>query len=132
MTVSACLFAVRVLTDPDIPASAGASRPLHVIAPEGSLLNADCLAIPKGAPRPGNAHLFLNYLLDAKVGAEISKTIQYPTPNAAAKALMDPAYRNSAVVFPPPAILARCDYAAYAGEATARLHEETITRVRAA
>jgi N-methylhydantoinase B len=40
VTTSACLFAVRVLTDPDIPASAGASRPLEVIAPEGSLLNA--------------------------------------------------------------------------------------------
>ncbi len=40
VTVSACLFALRVLTDPDIPASAGAARPLRVIAPEGSLLNA--------------------------------------------------------------------------------------------
>ena len=38
--MSACLFAVRVLTDPDIPASAGASRPLTVIAPEGTILNA--------------------------------------------------------------------------------------------
>jgi N-methylhydantoinase B len=40
VTVSACLFAVRVLTDPDIPASAGAYRPLEVRVPEGSLLNA--------------------------------------------------------------------------------------------
>jgi N-methylhydantoinase B len=40
VTASACLFAVRVLTDPDIPPSAGATRPLRVIAPEGSLLNA--------------------------------------------------------------------------------------------
>ena len=40
VTVSACLFGLRVLTDPDIPASAGASRPLTVIAPVGSLLNA--------------------------------------------------------------------------------------------
>jgi N-methylhydantoinase B len=40
VTDSACLFAVRVLTDPDIPASAGARRPLEVIAPAGSLLNA--------------------------------------------------------------------------------------------
>ena len=31
---------VRVLTDPDIPPSAGAYRPITVIAPEGSLLNA--------------------------------------------------------------------------------------------
>jgi N-methylhydantoinase B len=40
VTRSACLFALRVLTDPDIPASAGAERPLHVVAPEGTLLNA--------------------------------------------------------------------------------------------
>jgi N-methylhydantoinase B len=40
VTRSAAYFAVRVLTDPDIPASAGAYRPVRVIAPEGSLLNA--------------------------------------------------------------------------------------------
>ena len=40
VTRSACYFAIRVLTDPDIPANAGAYRPLEVIAPEGSLLNA--------------------------------------------------------------------------------------------
>jgi N-methylhydantoinase B len=40
VTRSACYFAVRVLTDPDIPPSAGAHRPIEVIAPEGSLLNA--------------------------------------------------------------------------------------------
>jgi N-methylhydantoinase B len=40
VTRSACLFAVRVLTDPDIPPSAGAYRPITVKAPEGSLLNA--------------------------------------------------------------------------------------------
>ncbi|MEA2322946.1 MAG: N-methylhydantoinase [Solirubrobacteraceae bacterium] len=40
VTRSACLFVVRVLTDPDIPPSAGAYRPITVRAPEGSLLNA--------------------------------------------------------------------------------------------
>ena len=40
VTRSACYFAVRVLTDPDIPPSAGAYRPVEVRAPEGSLLNA--------------------------------------------------------------------------------------------
>jgi N-methylhydantoinase B len=40
VTRSACWFAVRVLTDPDIPPAAGAMRPVTVIAPEGSLLNA--------------------------------------------------------------------------------------------
>ncbi|MGZ6641998.1 MAG: hydantoinase B/oxoprolinase family protein, partial [Solirubrobacteraceae bacterium] len=40
VTMSACLFALRVITDPDIPASAGAHRPLTVHVPEGCLLNA--------------------------------------------------------------------------------------------
>ncbi len=40
VTRSACYFAIRVLTDPDIPPSAGAYRPVEVIAPAGSLLNA--------------------------------------------------------------------------------------------
>jgi N-methylhydantoinase B len=47
VTRSACYFAVRVLTDPEIPASAGAYRPIEVIAPEGSLLNARS---PSGHP----------------------------------------------------------------------------------
>jgi N-methylhydantoinase B len=40
VTRSACLFAVRALTDPDIPASAGAHRPIEVRAPSGTVLNA--------------------------------------------------------------------------------------------
>jgi N-methylhydantoinase B len=40
VTRSAAYFAVRVLTDPDIPPSAGAYRPIEVVAPEGCLLNA--------------------------------------------------------------------------------------------
>jgi N-methylhydantoinase B len=40
VTRSACYFAVRVLTDPDIPPSAGAYGPIDVRAPEGCILNA--------------------------------------------------------------------------------------------
>jgi N-methylhydantoinase B len=40
VTKSAAFFAVRVLTDPDGPPSAGAQRPIEVLAPPGSLLNA--------------------------------------------------------------------------------------------
>jgi N-methylhydantoinase B len=40
VTKSAAFFAVRVLTDPDAPPSAGAHRPIEVSAPEGCLLNA--------------------------------------------------------------------------------------------
>jgi N-methylhydantoinase B len=40
VTKSAAFFSVRVVTDPDAPPSAGAFRPIEVIAPEGCLLNA--------------------------------------------------------------------------------------------
>ncbi len=57
VTLSACWFAVRVLTDPDIPPSAGAYRPVQVIVPEGSLLNAKPPAdsvLPAPAVAAGN------------------------------------------------------------------------------
>jgi N-methylhydantoinase B len=50
VTLSACYFALRVLTDPDVPPCEGAYRPLTVIAPEGSLLNAR----PPAAVAAGN------------------------------------------------------------------------------
>ncbi len=40
VTRSAAYFAVRVLTDPDVPPNAGAHRAIEVIAPEGSILHA--------------------------------------------------------------------------------------------
>ncbi len=40
VTESACLFAVRVITDPDIPASSGSWRPVEVVVPDDCLLNA--------------------------------------------------------------------------------------------
>ena len=103
-----------------------------VVPKEGSLINSDTLCIPKGAPRPGNAHAFINYLLDAQAGAAISKTILYPTPNAAAKALMPEDYKNNPVIFPPADIMSKCEYGAFEGAEKASLYEEVITRVRAA
>jgi len=103
-----------------------------VIPKEGSLINSDTLCIPKGAPRPLNAHKFINYLLDAEAGATISKTILYPTPNAAAKALMPDDYKNNPVIFPPLDVMAKCEYGAFEGAEKASQYEEVMTRVRAA
>lgn len=102
-----------------------------VVPREGSQLLSDCLCIPKGAPNPDLAIEFINYLLDAKVGADISRTIRYPTPNAAAKALLDDEYRNNPVIFPPDAVLATCEYAEYPGAEMTKAYEEMMTRVRA-
>ena len=45
VTRSAAYFVVRCLTDPDVPASAGAFAPVHITAPRGTLVN----------PEPGAA-----------------------------------------------------------------------------
>jgi N-methylhydantoinase B len=50
VTKSAAFFAVRVLTDPDAPPSAGAHRPIEVVAPPGTVLNAR----PPAAVAAGN------------------------------------------------------------------------------
>ena len=50
VTRSACYFVVRCLTDPDVPASGGAFVPVHVRAPQGSLVNAQ----PPAAVAAGN------------------------------------------------------------------------------
>ena len=102
-----------------------------VIPKEGSQFNSDTLAIPKGAPHPKNAHAFINYMLDAEVDKKITETILFPTPNAAAKALMPDSYKNNPAIYPPADVLARCEYAKF-NEKLQPLYEEAFTKVRAA
>ena len=103
-----------------------------VVPKEGAMKQSDTLAIPKGAPHPENALKFINYILDAKVGAAISETIKYPSPNAAAVALMPASYKDNPVIFPPAEIMAKCEYPSYLGADFTRLLDEAMTRLRAA
>jgi spermidine/putrescine-binding protein len=48
-------------------------------------------AQPADAPYPGNAHLFIDYMLRPEVAACNSSYLHYPTSNAAAYAVVDPA-----------------------------------------
>jgi spermidine/putrescine transport system substrate-binding protein len=103
-----------------------------VVPKEGAMKQSDTLAIPKGAPHPENALEFINFILNAKVGAEISETIKYPSPNAAAVALMPASYKDNPVIFPPAEILAKCEYPNYLGPEYSRMLDEAMTRLRAA
>jgi spermidine/putrescine transport system substrate-binding protein len=103
-----------------------------VVPKEGAMKQSDTLAIPKGAPHPQNALKFINFILDANVGAEISKTIKYPSPNAAAVALMPASYKDNPVIFPPADLMAKCEYPRYLGPEFTRELDEAMTRLRAA
>lgn len=80
------------LEDPDIA---------FAVPVEGALLSCDCLCIPAGAKRPGNAHLLIDYLLAASSGAAIAGHIWFPTPNEAARKLLPAEYRGNPVLYPP-------------------------------
>ena len=48
VTLSACYYAMRAITDPDIPPNAGCYRPITVESPEGSIVNATAPAAVVG------------------------------------------------------------------------------------
>jgi spermidine/putrescine transport system substrate-binding protein len=104
----------------------------YVVPTEGAEMWQDCLAIPAGAPRPENAHAFINFILDPQVEAGIAKTVQYATPNVEAKKLMDKEYNENPAIFPPPEVVAKCEPALYLGEDVTKARDEVWTRVKAA
>ncbi|MFO7536940.1 MAG: spermidine/putrescine ABC transporter substrate-binding protein [Chloroflexota bacterium] len=63
-----------------------------VIPQEGGAIWMDNLAIPSDAPNPYTAEVFINYLLDAEIGAQLSNYTYYFTPNEAAEPLLDDEY----------------------------------------
>lgn len=73
-----------------------------VIPKEGSLLWYDILAIPRDAPHVGNAHLFINYLMNPQVIADITNYVGIANGNAAATALLDQSTVADTIIYPPP------------------------------
>ncbi len=57
---------------------------VYVIPEESASVWVDNLSIPAGAPNVPLAHAFIDYILDAQVGADISNYTAYASPNQAA------------------------------------------------
>jgi putrescine transport system substrate-binding protein len=49
----------------------------------GATLFFDSMAIPKDAPHPNNAHLWINYIMRPEVAASLTNKVFYANPNAA-------------------------------------------------
>jgi putrescine transport system substrate-binding protein len=77
-------------------------RIAYLIPDEGSLLWFDMLGIPRDAPNAANAHLFINYLMNPQVIANVSNFIGNANANAAATPLLDASLAADASVYPPP------------------------------
>jgi spermidine/putrescine transport system substrate-binding protein len=73
----------------------------YVIPEEGTLRFVDVMAVPKGAPHPGNAARFMNYVLNPKVQARISSYVSYGTPVSLAKPLLPADQTKDPAIYPP-------------------------------
>ena len=60
-----------------------------VVPKEGAEMWVDSMMIPSQAPNPDLAHKFINFILDAEVGAQLSNYNYYASPNKAAQPYLD-------------------------------------------
>jgi len=95
----------------------------YFIPREGSEIWVDNLAVPARAPHRDTAEKFINYILDPKIGAQISNFNQYATPNKAAFAFITSADRNNSVIYPPPDVMKRLEFVKDIGPRVAWLDE---------
>lgn len=79
----------------------------YVIPREGAMRWIDVIAIPADAPHPGNAALFIDYLLEPAVIAAISDSVGYANANKDATALVSADVTSDPNVYPPAEVLAK-------------------------
>jgi putrescine transport system substrate-binding protein len=75
----------------------------YVVPKEGSIVWFDMLAIPKDAPDPESAYIFMNNMMDPHVIANISNFKRYANANAASAQFVLPAVKNDPGIYPPAA-----------------------------
>jgi len=75
----------------------------YVIPQEAGNVWFDNMSIPVDAPNPALAMVFMDYILDAKVGADLSNFIAYASPNQASieSGFIDEEILNDPTIFPP-------------------------------
>jgi len=102
----------------------------YFIPREGSQIWVDNLCIPAKAPHRDRAEQFINYVLDAKVGARLSNFLQFATPNAAAKPFIKPEDAKNQAIYPPADVMAKLEFLEDLGAKT-KLYDEAWTQVKA-
>ena len=102
-----------------------------VLPVEGTIVWVDAMTIPAGSPHKDLAYAFLNFILDAEVGAALSNYISYATPNQASQPLVDAEMRDDPRIYPPESSLSSSAMLEDVEEATT-LYDQIWTRVKAA
>jgi len=95
----------------------------YAIPKEGTVVWCDSLCIPEDAPNKDLAYKFINFILDAENGAQLSNYIMYATPNAAALPYIDPDQLNNPSIYPDEETSKKLEFILDAGPNTALFGE---------
>jgi spermidine/putrescine-binding protein len=105
-------------------------RLAYAIPKEGGTLWIDNLAIPRNARHLDAAYAFVDYVLEPAVAAKIVAGVRYASANKAAWPFIPPDIRADPAIYPPPAVLDRCELIEDLG-ATTTLVDRLWTEVKA-
>jgi len=89
-----------------------------VIPKEGSFMWVDAMLLSSKASNVEGAYAFMNYILDAKVGAQLAKYINFATPNKASLEVIDDEYKNNRVINPNAQEIERMEFLTDLGDAS--------------
>ncbi len=73
---------------------------IYFVPEEGGTRWIDNMAIPFDAPNPCTAHTFMNFLLDAERGAQLTNWNLYASPNEASTPFIDQEVLDDPIVYP--------------------------------
>jgi spermidine/putrescine transport system substrate-binding protein len=97
---------------------------------EGTIIWVDAMTVLAKAPNPDGAHRFIDFILGAGIGAQLSNYLSYATPNEASLPLIDEEVRKDERVYPTEEAMARMSVLEDVLEATT-LYDQVWTRVKA-
>jgi putrescine transport system substrate-binding protein len=97
---------------------------------EGSNITYNAFLIPASAPHPEAAHMFLNFILEPQVIAEITNDIHYGNDNLAARPFVKSEILSDPAVYPPPELRARLYLPAELGQDYDRLRTRVWTHIK--
>jgi spermidine/putrescine transport system substrate-binding protein len=101
----------------------------YAIPREGSVVWLDNMLVTARAPNREGAHAFVNFILDAKKGAQLANFVHYPTPNRAALPFILKEDLANPVIYPDSAASSRMQFLSDPGTG-ARLFDEAWTAVK--
>jgi putrescine transport system substrate-binding protein len=102
----------------------------YVIPKEGATIWFDLVAIPGDAPHPGNAHAFLNFLMEPAVIAGVSNDIGYANGNAASLPFINDALRQDPAVYPTEEVRKKLHPSGLKSQEFSRAQNRAWTRIK--